>query len=306
MSKVIPVALCFDRNFVKQAAVTTYSIAENSRSDLDFYWIVPPEDFEFIKVERDYLHNTFGFNISTVSASYNAFGDWKTGEHFSSAIYLRFLIPYLIEYEKAIYIDSDVLALGDIGNLYSIPMNSFAIGGVADSPGGVGASKVPRNADDVYINSGVLLMNLNVLRNDDFLKKCEDIYRSYHREIAWPDQCILNKYAENNKIIIDPSWNRLVITHDISDTNFEALITKQDTAIMHFAGPIKPWQEWCNPLIASFWWSHANKVGLENFRPIKISNIDQAISLANVLDMNCRFQQASSIKTGIINSLLKK
>jgi lipopolysaccharide biosynthesis glycosyltransferase len=155
MHKEIPVALCFDKNYANQAAITTHSIAINCKSNIKFYWVIPPEDLEAVKALCAYMHNTFGLNIKPVSAFDDRLSGWKTGEHFSHAVYLRLLIPYLIDDPKVIYFDSDILVLDDISSLFSTPLGEHLLAGVADNPGGVGLSRVPRATEDVYINSGM-------------------------------------------------------------------------------------------------------------------------------------------------------
>ncbi len=78
--------------------------------------------------------------------------------------------------EKVLYLDCDLIARRCIGELFDTPIGDFAAMGVADagSPFVSSIYGVPfwprygRKADDVNFNSGVLLLNLPVLREIDF------------------------------------------------------------------------------------------------------------------------------------------
>jgi lipopolysaccharide biosynthesis glycosyltransferase len=189
------------------------------------------------------------------------FSKWKTVKHLTKATYLRLLIPSLIDENKVIYLDSDLIVLSDLSELYATLTHQFLLAGVLD-PFGAKVSKLPRAEDDIYINTGVLVMNLESLRQDGFIDKCAKIYSSHHElvNVAFNDQCLINKYAEKRKINIDPKWNRMVYASAVNRKYWDYSISDNTSSIIHFIGPLKPWNKWCNPIVADFWWEYANKL----------------------------------------------
>ena len=149
------------------------------------------------------------------------------------------------------------------------------------------------------------MLNLETLRQDDFLKKCEGIYSAHHVTITWADQCVINKYAEEKKLILESKWNRLIDSNNTSRIIWEKVVNVESTNILHFVGSIKPWQQWCNPVMADFWWGFAKNLEMPNLSPVAINNITQALQLASVLDLNERFKDASKLKNDIINHLIQ-
>ena len=81
------------------------------------------------------------------------------------------------EYKKGLYLDSDIIVLGDISKLYNNDIQDNIIGACVD----MSIQDVPEflnyveNAVGIdrakYVNSGVLLMNLEKMREEKFSSK---------------------------------------------------------------------------------------------------------------------------------------
>ncbi len=298
----IPLVFCFDAQFVNYAAVSIYTAHKSTTSKLKIYCLVPVVDILKISIINELaLQHKIDLVIIPIKQVYSA--QWKDSSRFSKTVYARLLIPDLISEEKILYLDSDVIVQGDLSKLYNTDVSEHTIAGVYDE-GGAETSKIPRVLGDLYINSGVLVMNLSLLRKNNFLKKCQDIYEQYNDSIVWPDQCIINKYAEGNKVIIDSQWNRCIFSNNISPDNWFHI--KQNSIILHFVGPIKPWMEWCNPLVYSFWWEQATKMEITTIPSIKMKGISNLLDFSSILDKNGDFKTANLVKTDIIRLLLSE
>jgi len=301
LTQQIPVVFCFDANYAPYAAVATFSLARSAQNPLKIYWVVS-RDLEKASFLRDHLKN-LGIEVSITVADGNPFAHWKTKDHVNTAANLRLLIPTVIKEAKVIYLDCDTLVLADLAPLYETDTKDFAIGGVID-PDGPKFNKILQNGRE-YMNSGVLLMNLDLMREEEFLKKCADIYAKYQDAVLYPDQCVINKFSEGRKVFLDPKWNRLIWAQLTDNNTWQQAIAEGKSKILHFIGSVKPWEEWCNPMIADFWWTYARKLGLADLHPIKITNLPQLLSLACALDVIERFKDASKLKTDVIHHLLK-
>jgi len=278
MLEKVPVVYCFDKAYAPYAAVSTYSLILNSRSKMVIYWVVRDFDVDFAEKLAKSLFEVCG-NITVVGVSDNFRVGHDSHAYISLATYLRLAIPYVISEEKVIYIDSDTLVLDDIFELYDLDMCGTVIGGAIDRWRG-GGSKMPLKDGDPYINSGVMLMNLNMLRGDDFLNKCKSIGVKYNEFITGMDQCIINKYAEGRKIEIDKKWNIQILSNQEIWGGLENnTIETRDHAIVHFLGSVKPWQDWCDPSISDFWWGYAKRLEAVTIKPQNITNVEQALLL---------------------------
>lgn len=297
------VVLCFDEKYANQAAVATWSAFKHSAPDITFHWFFEKACSELatqlrIKLERK------GVAVHLHEVGLQFASEWKTAFHFTSAMYLRLCAPILLSsHEKVIYLDCDVIVNSDLGPLFSTQMGDSLIAGVIDE-GGEAGCKVQRIPGDRYINTGVLLMNLEALRKDNFLNKLQDLYPAIEDQLIWPDQCLINKYAEGRKVILDESWNRQIFSNETSKDEFQKLVDTQPSSILHFVGAVKPWHGWCNPTIAEYWWQYAIELKFEGFKPAPITSLTNLISLADILHFNGRFEESSALKSHAIRSLL--
>jgi len=299
MSHAIPIAFCFDANYAPYAAVATSSLIHHARSKLHVYWLVPASDVGAAQALRSGLACGDAV-VEVVGVSEGRFAQWKETHHISRGAYLRLLIPELVNQPKAIYLDCDTLVLSDLTELYETPMNGCLFAGVIDPVGGQ-SSRVPRDSGDAYINSGVLLMDLDGLRHGHFLACAEAIYAQHRDTITWLDQCIINKYAEGRKQLLDPRWNRQLFSQSTDLAQWQGLVENGSSAVLHFVGGIKPWHAWCHPEIAAFWWRYAHRLGIPGLAPQPITRVEHALALADVLQLVERADEANAIRHNVLS-----
>lgn len=305
MSEGLAVAYCFDRNYLAYAAVSTFSLISSSASRLRVYWCVTPDMHD--ETNEVLLRSDLAKigDVRIVLIETGSFENWTTGFHITPATYHRLLLPDLLPETRVLYLDADTLVLSDVAALFNTALGSNVLAGAADPLAGAG-SKLARPPGDVYVNAGVLLLDLERLRHERFLDKCRAIYAAHEREIAWNDQCIINKYAEGRKLIIERRWNRRIFANKLNLGLLNGLLAGDECAIVHFVGEVKPWHGWCHPKVSELWFQWARKVPRLNIVPQRIRSSKQAMSLATALDQTEMFEEASAVKSQIIKVLMKK
>lgn len=261
----ISVVYCFDRNYVDPTAVSTYSVFKSSKRKVKFYWICSGYAVLHAEFYRKPLSN-LGIDITIVEIVESAFTDWKKDlivPHIPKTAYTRILIPRLINEERVIYLDSDVIVRADLSDLYDIDLNGTPMAGTynffEESESHI---RPPILDHDVpYINSGVLVMDLNKLRADNFVRRAEEIHHVYYDRIMASDQCVINKYLENNKTLLDRKWNYMVKGSKFTEDQFNEVLKDDDIRILHFTDCSKPWEVISrNRAMSRFWWSIANEM----------------------------------------------
>jgi len=90
--------------------------------------------------------------------------------------------------EKIIYLDTDIMLNGDIGELYKTDISNHELGVVLDRYGQV---FIRAN----YFNSGVLLMNMEKIKKSHLLENARELCSK--KKMPFPDQDALNKLCEN-------------------------------------------------------------------------------------------------------------
>ena len=137
------------------------------------------------------------------------------GDFFSSAVYYyRAFIPALFPLcKKAVYIDSDTILRGDIGELYDIDLGEKVMAAMVDPK----VSAIPEFRDyvdkavgvphDEYVNSGVQVMDLRKMRKLKYLSTMIEMIKKYDADLVAPDQDYLNVILRGKILHLDPVWN---------------------------------------------------------------------------------------------------
>lgn len=99
--------------------------------------------------------------------------------------------------DRVLYLDTDVICRGDIAPLYNSEFDGCEIAGVLDYYGSWFFRKKWYRRD--YVNSGVLLMNMKLIRENGMFKKCRNLCRN--EEMFLPDQTAINRTAKKKKYL---------------------------------------------------------------------------------------------------------
>lgn len=199
---------------------------------------------------------------------------------FTRAMYLRLLIPDLLPQSvtKAIYLDSDLLVLTDIAELWDIDLGEHPIGAVQDMkcPTFDQALQMLQelNADPKtpYFHSGVLSLNLKQWREKNLSVKIIRFIEQFREKIQWPDQDGINAILAATCLTLDPKWNVSVesFAHSWEKSVFDretfANLTN-NPAIVHFATQSKPWHSHCQHPKRNLFFEYLDRTMWKNWRP---------------------------------------
>lgn len=189
--------------------------------------------------------------------------------------YLRlFLCDYLPEdIDKVLYLDGDMIICQNISELWEWDLGEAAVGAV---PGfkGFDVHYINNLGYDVrygYFNSGVLLVNLKLWREECV----KDIFLSYLRDgshsLLYHDQDVLNAVFYNKKIELPIKYNLTTGLlfkdrfHSISCSYYHEIKEAfNDPVIIHYAGPYKPWFSNIHTPLKSYFEKYFKIMGCKN------------------------------------------
>ncbi|MCX2961913.1 hypothetical protein BKK56_08995 [Rodentibacter genomosp. 2] len=235
------IVFCSDLKYSRYVGVAIFSILENNQDDYYCFHVfitdITQKDID--KLKQLPFQNC---NIRLYWLNDDAVRDFQIKEHFSSAMYYRVLIPYILydEIDNFLYLDSDVLCVGNIKELFFHNLSDKVVGVVPDT---VESDHIKNLYDlgftkeGIYFNSGVMLINtrkwIEYNVTEDFFKLINQ------RDYIYPDQDVLNILLNKHILIISEKYN---YQRWIKVSRSEFYKEANSVKIIHFIGPFKPWQ----------------------------------------------------------------
>ncbi len=136
---------------------------------------------------------------------------------FTIGMFYRFFIPNVLpqSIDKAIYLDGDIIVNLDINELWQFELKDspLAVVTIFSQKGSCYSTMCIDGIIDEkdYFNSGVLMMNLKFLRNEEnYILNGINFLRKNPKHASLPDQEILNYYFAKNALKLPMKFNRLV------------------------------------------------------------------------------------------------
>lgn len=222
-SKVVPVFLAITDDYAKYAAASISSLMKHANPDRSYRVIILYNKLSL--KNRIRLRNMVTRNcaIEFHKMKYNLYMQIimrycakrsGSGDFFARPVYYyrAFIARLFLQYDKGIYIDSDTILTGDIGELFDIDLGEKVIAARPDPK----VAAVPEFIDYVekaldvphgdYINSGVLLMDLKKLRKLHYITKMTDLIKE-DADLVAPDQDYLNVILKGKIKHLSKTWN---------------------------------------------------------------------------------------------------
>lgn len=254
--KEIPIFFSTDNNYVPFLDVTIRSLIANASKEYKYHIVVLNTGLDTEKTDKIKAMENENFRIEFADISY-AIKDIRdklpNEQHFGLATWYRLFIQSLFpQYDKILYLDCDIVVLGDISELYNTDLEDNYIAGVIEnwilhSPV---FSYYTREAVGIeskeYINAGIMVIDLKKFRENEIEQKFVKLINTYNFDVIDPDQSYIN-YLCHGKIKYLPfEWNRTPLEN----------VTCENPKIVHYALGAKPWH---NPdmFLGYYFWEYA-------------------------------------------------
>lgn len=222
MKETIPVFFTIDDAYAPFLAAALHSAVCNSSADHHYKAIILHQDVSesnrrrIESLAKEHFEIQFVPMRSGLESITDRMGNRLRCDYFTLTIYFRLFIPAMFpQYDKAIYIDSDVVIPGDLAELYHIDLGDNYIGAcpdfsIRDVPPLVRYTvEAVGTEEGNYINSGVLLMNLKALREKELDKQFLQLLNTWHFDCIAPDQDYLNAMCCGRILYLDECWDAM-------------------------------------------------------------------------------------------------
>ena len=281
----IAVVLSANNYYVPYVATVLSSILTNSSAKYNYDILLmnkdinPHEQKKLKSIIED--KSNFSLRFINVSRFEESFKSLFLRGHFTIETWFRLLLPEILpDYDKVLYLDSDLVVNADIAELYNTNIDKYLLAACHDADtAGLYNGFEPKKKnymDNIlkiakpydYFQAGVILFNLaefrKQLKTDETLK----FAASYEWELL--DQDVLNYLAQEKVKFVDMAWNvmydwnyiriKKIVSRAPKYLQDEYMTAHANPKIIHYAGPDKPWN---NPLAdyAEAFWKYAKDSG---------------------------------------------
>lgn len=245
------IAFAIDARYLPHLETLIKSICYHNQK-VNFYVLhndIPREWFEGIRLKLEKM----SYQLFSIHISDDIFKDYKSQEHISSpSSYYRLILPQLIDQDRILYLDSDIIVNGSLSDFYYSDLDGAPVGVVKDY--GIGEhfpfpyldASISRN----YFNSGVLLIDCIKWRNEGLVDILLKTLEEYGDQVLYGDQCILNivlrekakyySFTDNAQV---QYIEKIKLAHGITQVNLNI-----PPLIIHYAAQHKPWDNQ-NPIL---------------------------------------------------------
>jgi len=249
MEERVHIAASCDDNYAQHVGVMFQSLLENTASPLKIKChLISNGISQKNQLLLNQIVQKFGSTLHIIAADNSKYADLPTSRYGQAAYQRISLADYLPpSIKKVIYLDSDIIVLGDIERLWNMPLKGQALGAIENlSPKACKHLALPRQE---YFNSGVMLIDLNEWRKGNIYQQAVELVNKHQEKLRYFDQCTLNMIFRNRWEKLPLQWNQQSDIYGVLkkyangcgylENEIKAAIT--NPSIVHFIGKQKPW-----------------------------------------------------------------
>lgn len=266
-NREIPIFFSTDDNYVPFLTVALHSLIDNSSTNYNYKTIILNSGLSNENVDTLKRMETENFKIqfADVNEKIKEISEdlsLRLRDYYSNSIYYRIFIPSLFpDYEKALYLDADIVVIDDIAKLYFEDLGDNLVGAITDDV--VNGNESFKKYSEValglepnkYFNSGILVMNLEKFREEKIEDKFIHLLSTYNFDTIAPDQDYLNYLCKGKVKYIHKGWDRM----PVEDNSF----SDEDLHLIHYNMFQKPWH-YDGVQYEKFFWEYAQKSSFYN------------------------------------------
>ncbi|GAA6623447.1 glycosyltransferase family 8 protein [Scytonema sp. NUACC26] len=246
-----------DNNYAMPLAVTVCSAVANLKNNREIaLFILDGGISEFNKRKITKSLNSSQVSISWIKPDDILFENIVLTRHLTVTCYYRLLVAEFLpkNFDKAIYLDTDMVVTGDLSELWDIDLKDNYVLAVQDdvelfigtSDGLRNYREIGLSPEDKYFNSGLLVINLEKWRAENIGQKVIE-YVKQNSKYVRNDQDALNAVLAGKWGELHPKWNVMPKVYDYQSWQESPFTLEvydelyQHPAVIHYTNSPKPW-----------------------------------------------------------------
>lgn len=242
---VMKVVVTVNENYLYPLKVMLYSLFSSQEEPVTVI-LMHSDISEACVGELKEFCESFGEKLTEMRVENGLFEAAPVMGYFSKEMYYRLLCPWLLPGEdRVLYLDPDMIVDDSLSSFYHMDLGGAALAAGRDRPINIDHRKRLRlGRDTIYVNSGMLLMDLKKMRErskDELLRLIEE----RKSELIFPDQDIINLFWEGSIQVMEDAYNlnpNILFLKEYLCTPFRKKMKKY-AKIIHYMGPKKPWKK---------------------------------------------------------------
>lgn len=261
-----------DKNYFKYTYITLLSLLETKNFYSKYNVKILSSDL-LEKEKLNLLENLNSFNFTVENIPITLENPKSCNSFYNSIIFTKLNLHKIFPlYSKLLLLDSDIIIKNDLTELYNTDIYDYYLAGVKDI-GPIIYHKINNNKIySNYFNVGVLLLNLNKIREDELFERALDDYEKNCSKYFFPEQDALNNVIDETKIkLLHPKFNWITSTNRYTNSqickiwNLNSIkeVNPNNIVILHYAGGCRPWI-YKNAFFAKDWLKYYNNSYFKN------------------------------------------
>ena len=200
----INIAYGVSTNFwLDRCRLSAFSILFNAKENEEYHFYIISEEICEEEKEKFYRLNTvkksnFHFLVANPKDFEGAVHDYLG----ISASY-RLKLPSMTDIDKVLYLDSDTLVVQNITELYKRNIEDYYLAAVEDKCNSMMLCRI-KGLQNIFFNSGVMLMNLKAFRKDNIEEK---IFEKLRKNSEYTDQDVINDICRYKILSLPLKYN---------------------------------------------------------------------------------------------------
>lgn len=241
-----------NESYLEPLCVLIHSINKNSYEQ-NCYYIAYSRLNEDDKLKISECISDTNHHLHFIRITDELFDGLPLLKHITKEAYYRLLcMDYLPkDIKRVLYLDPDTVVINDISKFYYCDIDRYYLSASTHVNSFVhwfNSMRLRLPAAYPFVNSGVMLINLEFLREKYTGKEIFDFIKNTKLKLEFGDQDIINALFYNRIKLCDSNIINLDLkTYKRKKLNIDWV--RKNTVLIHYDGKDKPWHEGCqNPL----------------------------------------------------------
>ncbi len=255
MIETYHIAVACDNSFVNHTIVTLNSLKKFNSNRCFFIHILDSGITGKFRLKFKLFLYQYGFKFKFHKMDYKSIKSAPVSHHVTLASYNRIFLSSVLDkdLERILYLDSDIIILGSIDNLYNCDLSNFFVAAAGETISCKDRERLEFFDDEQYFNAGILVVNLKKWRESNIESNLVDFIKNHSSKIKYWDQDVLNYCLKNKWMKLPQKYN---LTHfffypevyppayfGMKEDEYNDSV--KNPVIIHFTSHQKPWIEGC-------------------------------------------------------------